>query len=261
MERPDVGKFWEGNAEAWTHLSRAGYDVCRISFNSPWFFRMLPVIAGKSGLDIGCGEGSNTRLLAERGAAMSAVDISETFIRHAQETENDSPLGIDYHIASAESLPFGNETFDFATGFMSFMDMNQPAIALKEAFRVIKPGGFLQFSISHPCFQTPKWRWIKNDAGRREAIVCGDYFSELQGTIEEWTFGAAPQEERDKYPKFRIPRFFFTLTSWFTMITDAGFCVERIQEPYPDDDQLAAYPSEYDARIIAYFMHFLCRKT
>jgi hypothetical protein len=56
MDDREVGKLWEGNAEAWTHLSRAGYDVYRDRLNTPAFLAMLPDVAGLGGLDVGCGE-------------------------------------------------------------------------------------------------------------------------------------------------------------------------------------------------------------
>src|SRR5258708_2642933 len=79
-----VAACWEGNAETWTRQSRAGYDVYRDQNNTPAFLAMLPPIAGLDGIDLGCGEGGNTRLLAARGARMHAIDIAPTFIRHAR---------------------------------------------------------------------------------------------------------------------------------------------------------------------------------
>ncbi len=52
-------------------VARAGYDVFRDHLNTPAFFALLPDVAGLSGLDIGCGEGHNTRLLARRGARVT----------------------------------------------------------------------------------------------------------------------------------------------------------------------------------------------
>jgi 2-polyprenyl-3-methyl-5-hydroxy-6-metoxy-1,4-benzoquinol methylase len=83
MDDHEVGRMWDENAEVWTALARAGYDVYRDRVNTPAFLAMMPDIKGLRGLDIGCGEGHNTRLLAQRGAAMTAFDISPTFIRHA----------------------------------------------------------------------------------------------------------------------------------------------------------------------------------
>ena len=117
---------------------------------------------------------------------MTALDISPTFIRHARQSESEQPLGIDYHIASGAELPFGDRTFDFAVAFMSLMDMAEADRAIREAFRVIKPGGFFQFSITHPCFQTPLWRWIRDESGKKVGVVCGEYFNQKPGRIDEW---------------------------------------------------------------------------
>jgi 2-polyprenyl-3-methyl-5-hydroxy-6-metoxy-1,4-benzoquinol methylase len=99
MTSEDVGRFWDANAEAWTQLARAGYDTSRDFVNTPAFLAMLPEVRGLAGLDIGCGEGHNTRLLARRGARMSAFDIAATFLRYAQDAEAQKPLGIDYLVA------------------------------------------------------------------------------------------------------------------------------------------------------------------
>src|SRR5690348_3281314 len=119
MNNNETGRYWNDSADSWTTLARAGYDVYRNYLNTPAFFAMLPNVKGLSGLDIGCGEGYNTRLLAERGARMTALDIAEVFVRHAQQTEDVHPLSIAYHVASAVALPFGDDVFDFVTGFMS----------------------------------------------------------------------------------------------------------------------------------------------
>src|SRR5262245_48480302 len=128
MTEYEVGQLWEANAEGWTAMARAGYDRCRDVFNTPTFLGMLPPVDGLVGLDIGCGEGHNTRLLARRGARMCALDISRTFIRYAQQAEAEAPLGIAYQVASALRLPYPDEPFDFATGFMSFQDMPQQEV-------------------------------------------------------------------------------------------------------------------------------------
>src|SRR5215472_9808894 len=120
MNHQEAGRFWNANANPWTKLARAGYDVYRDYLNTPAFFEMLPDVAKMSGLDIGCGEGHNTRLLARRGARVTGNDIAEDFITHARQAESQDPLGITYHVASAVELPFSNAAFDFATGFMSF---------------------------------------------------------------------------------------------------------------------------------------------
>ena len=80
MDHKEVGHYWDANASAWTRLARSGFDIYRDYLNTPAFFNKLPEVKSLQGLDIGCGEGHNTRLLAKRGARMKAVDISEIFI-------------------------------------------------------------------------------------------------------------------------------------------------------------------------------------
>ena len=54
---------------------------------------MLPEVKGLSGLDVGCGEVHNTRLVSDRGAHTTGIDISENFVRHAKEEESREPQG------------------------------------------------------------------------------------------------------------------------------------------------------------------------
>jgi 2-polyprenyl-3-methyl-5-hydroxy-6-metoxy-1,4-benzoquinol methylase len=134
MNHKEVKTYWNENAPVWTQLARAGYDIYRDHLNTPSFFELLPDVRGLSGLDIGCGEGHNTRLLAKRGARVSAIDIAEVFIHHAAASEEQESLGIDYTVASAVELPFGDGTFDFAVGVMSFMDVPETERVLAEAY-------------------------------------------------------------------------------------------------------------------------------
>jgi ubiquinone/menaquinone biosynthesis C-methylase UbiE len=260
MNHEEVGRFWNANANAWTKLARAGYDVYRDYLNTPAFFGMLPHVAGLAGLDIGCGEGHNTRLLAKRGAHVTAIDIAEDFIAYARQAEAHEPLGIDYRVASAVDLPFADATFDFATAFMSFMDIPETDRVLAEACRVLKPCGFLQFSISHPCFDTPHRRNLRDANGLTYAIEVGDYFRNLDGEVAEWLFGAAPLHVKQGLPKFKTPRFTRTINQWLNLLIDTGFRLERVAEPRPSDETVRACPDMQDAQVVAYFLHIRVRK-
>ncbi len=260
MDDKEVGKYWDKNAENWIKLARMGYDRCRDLINSPAFFKMLPDIKYSKGLDIGCGEGHNTRIAAKKGAILHAIDISEVFITSAKETEVKKPLGIKYQVASAIDLPFPDEHFDFAIATMSLMDVSDTKQALYEAFRVIKPNGFFQFSITHPCFTISALGWVTNDEGKRTGLIVSDYFKKYEGEIEEWIFGAAPKDMTDKMKKFKIPRFTRILSEWLNLLIKVGFVLEEFCEPYPEEEILKKYPEEYDSTIIPFFLIIRCRK-
>jgi hypothetical protein len=52
VDHEEVGRVWEGNAEAWTRLLRAGYDIYSDGFSTPAFLAMLPEVQGLVGLHV-----------------------------------------------------------------------------------------------------------------------------------------------------------------------------------------------------------------
>jgi SAM-dependent methyltransferase len=191
---------------------------------------------------------------------VTGIDIAETFVAYAREAEADEPLGVEYRVASAVALPFEDGSFDFATGIMSFMDVPETGRVLAEAFRVLRPGGFLQFSITHPCFDTPHRRNLRDAGGRTYAIEAGDYFRNLEGEVTEWLFSAAPSEAKAGLPRFRTPRFTRTLSQWLNLLIDAGFRLERLAEPRPNDEVVRTCPALQDAQVVSYFLHVRARR-
>jgi SAM-dependent methyltransferase len=260
MTSDEVAAFWEANAETWTRHARAGYDFYRDGLNTPAFLAMLPPVAGLSGLDVGCGEGANTRDLARLGARMTAIDIAPTFIRHAQADEDANPLGIRYQLADGAALPFADASFDFVTAFMSLMDMPDLDGAVHECARVLRAGGFLQFSILHPCFAPPYRKVLREADGTVSGIVVARYFDCVEGEVEVWSFSSLPADELTRSEPFRIPRFHRTLGGWVELILQASFRIERISEPSATDEQIARFPPLADTRVAPLFLQMRVRK-
>jgi hypothetical protein len=143
---------------------------------------------------------------------------------------------------------------------MSLMDIGRPEQGLREACRVVHPGGFLQFSILHPCFSTPHRRLIRDAEGVVQAIELARYFDCIDGEVETWIFGAVPKEVSAQFPKFQVPRFHRTVSQWLNAIVDAGFVLERVFEPFADEETARRVPDVADTRVCAYFLHVRCRK-
>lgn len=244
-----VSENWEANAEVWTKYVRAGFDIYRDALHTPAFLEMLPNIKGLNGIDIGCGEGANTRSLAKLGAKMSGIDISPTFIKHASDYEAQQPLGIRYQTADALCLPFREAQFDFASAFMSMMDMPQQGDVLKEVFRLLKPQGFFQFTILHPCFVPPFRKNIRDENGNTTAVQVADYFKNIDGAVETWLFSGIPAEERKNTKHFNTPRFHRTLSEWIGLLVSAGFHIEASAEPMASEELAAKEPIVADTRV------------
>jgi SAM-dependent methyltransferase len=157
-------------------------------------------------------------------------------------------------------LPYASGTFDFATAFMSLMDMPDHGRALKEAERVLRPGGFFQFSIIHPCFAPPHRRVIRDGRGQVQSIEIGRYFEPANGHVNEWTFSNLPAMVRKRVEPFRTPMFHRTLSSWVDLICAAGLSIEKLGEPTASAEQAAAEPVVADTRVAPLFLHMRVRK-
>lgn len=258
MDHLEVGRYWDQNAPTWTRLSRSGYDVYRDLLNTPAFLDLLPDVAGRRGLDLGCGEGHNTRLLAGRGAAMAGIDIAAAFVRAAAAEELRHPCDIRYLRASAAALPFADAAFDFGVAFMSLMDMPEQERVLGEIARVLCPGGFLQFSIEHP-LNCSRREWVRDESGRQLALTVSGYF-DVGEELDTWLFGTTPAELRATLPPFRVPRFRRTLSQWINAIAAAGLAIEAAAEPAADESTARAHPEIADSRIVPLFLQLRCRK-
>ena len=250
MKRPDTRKLWNANAAAWTELSRAGFDVYRDLVNSPAFFALLPPVDGLLCLDLGCGEGHNTRMLAGKGARVVALDVAESFIAAAV---GEDGRGTRYVVGDGAILPFRASSFDAVTAFMSLMDVADPEQTLREVARVLRPAGFVQFSVLHPVISAPAGRWVQDESGVRQARVIGEYF--YQGPLTEtWIFSAAAAEMRDRHRPFTITYARRTLTGWLGAVLGAGLGIDAIAEPHADEVTAATHPEVADTRIAPYFL-------
>lgn len=246
MEPPDTRAIWSANAPSWTELARAGFDVYRDLVNTPAFMDLLPEVEGLRTLDLGCGEGHNTRLVADRGASVVALDVTEPFIRAAAGA--DGGRGLDYLLGDGAALPFASASFDLVTAFMSLMDVADPEAVLAEVARVLRPGGVLQLSVTHPATATPIRDWIDDDEGRHVALATGGYFDEGP-MAETWTFGSAPPEVRARHRPFEITYARRTVSGWLTALLSAGFELRAVVEPHADEATAEAHPEVADTRI------------
>ena len=90
-------------------------------------------------LDVGCGTGFLIDLLAkQRSARYCGADLSDGMIRMAEEKRIE---GAEFTVSSADKLPYPDETFDIVTCSQSFHHYPYPEQAMREAKRVLKPGG------------------------------------------------------------------------------------------------------------------------
>lgn len=103
---------------------------------------LMNVPADARVLDVGCGSGWATRLLADyaRNGRVTGIDISDEMVRVAS-ASSQSYANVDFRTASAEQLPFVDNEFTHAFSMESLYYYADISKALKEIKRVLKPGG------------------------------------------------------------------------------------------------------------------------
>ncbi len=96
---------------------------------------------GERILDLATGTGWTSRLVAQRGAYVTGVDLGANLIAAATEFAKAERLSIAYEIGDAECLPFNDATFDAVISTCGIMFASRPEAAAAELARVCKKGG------------------------------------------------------------------------------------------------------------------------
>jgi len=172
--------------------------------------RLLRDCRGKRILEYGCGTGSKAYLLAENGARVVGIDISEEAIRQSRERARARGLDtIEFHEMNAQDLQFEAGSFDrvCGSGILHHLDLE---IAYREVARVLKDQGTGLFF--EPLGHNPLINWYR---GRTPDLrtpdehpllmtdirLAGNYFGEVQVRyFHLTTFAAFPLR---KVPGFR----------------------------------------------------------
>ena len=106
--------------------------------------RLVPQARGRV-LEIGVGSGRNLPLYGEDAEIVVAIDPSPPLLRRALRQAAGAPVPIELHEASAAQIPFADASFDTVVMTWTLCSIGEPAKALGEMRRVLKPEGALLF--------------------------------------------------------------------------------------------------------------------
>ncbi len=92
--------------------------------------------------DLGAGEGTFSQLLAQRAERVIAVDNSEKMVEFGADLAAKNRIGnLEYRRGDMEKLPIDDASVDLAFFSQSLHHAQHPDRAVKEAFRILRPGG------------------------------------------------------------------------------------------------------------------------
>ncbi len=216
---------WNAMGDEWFELAQKGES--RTCFIMPNMLRFMGDVKGKRILDLGCGEGGYSRELAKRGASLVAVDCSRRTIDYAVRLAQKENLPIDHFVRNSNDL-FGikSESFDAVLCSMMLMDCEDFEGTLREAYRVLKPGGRLFASVLHPCFDGNHDTGIgRQGEGADRQVVVMNYFSPKEWRAPLWG-GTIPVIWRHR-----------TMEDYVKAFVKAGFIIADLNEPRATDEQ------------------------
>lgn len=102
------------------------------------------LVSGKRVLDIACGTGYGSNILAQKAESVEGVDIDGTVIMKAAVKYKQKNLA--FTRGSVEKIPFENSSFDVVVSFETLEHIIQHDSMMAEIKRVMKPGGILIIS-------------------------------------------------------------------------------------------------------------------
>ena len=216
---------WERHAAEWVRWAREpGHD-------SYWLFhrdRFLELVSppGRLTIDLGCGEGRLARDLKALGHRVVAVDSSPSMVEAARAADPE----LEVVEADAAMLPFEDCAADLIVAFMSLHDIDDMSGGVREAARVLEPGGRLVAAVVHPINTGGKFESRDPDAA---FVIRDSYFDRRRYTDAIVRDGLGMTFESRHW----------TLEDYVTAMADADLMVDALREiAEPDHARWARLP-------------------
>jgi ubiquinone/menaquinone biosynthesis C-methylase UbiE len=209
-------------AEAYEdHAADSSYNA---HYDRPAVLALLGDVAGARVLDAGCGPGFYAEELLARGATVVAIDVSEAMLSLARRRLGDRAEI--RHADLDEPLPFEDAYFDLVVCPLVIHYVLNRTAALREFFRVLRPGGHAVLSTQHPTTD-----WLRKG---------GSYFDVSQEK-DVWARDVWKREGQSLTVRFwREP-----LTGLCESAAEAGFFIERLVEPLPAESMRERWPDDW----------------
>lgn len=172
--KSEVKDFWDA-ASCGEELFLPGTDAAGYAAEAATRYRLEPYIvpfadfpaaSGKRVLEVGVGLGADHQRLAEAGARLSGLDLTERAIDHTRRRLAAFGLTSDLAVGDAENLPFPDSTFDLVYSWGVLHHSPDTPKAIAEVHRVLKPGGEARVMIYYKWSMIGLMLWLRYGLAR-----------------------------------------------------------------------------------------------
>lgn len=194
----------------------------------PALQQMLPPLAGRRVVDLGCGYGWFCRWAHGQGAAeILGLDLSSRMLARAREmTVGD---GIEYRREDLEQLTLAANSCELVYSSLTLHYLPDIAPLLATVYQALTPGGLLVFSAEHPIYTAPPQQgWQQDEQGQKSWPV--SHYQQEGERISNWFADGVKKQHRK-------------LASWINALVAAGLVIEHLDEWGPTAQQIAANPA------------------
>jgi len=226
-----VFEAWDINASFRHTQILEGKDITFSKLSLPEILGLVQSLDGYgsfSVLDVGCGTGILTQIIARYVRRVVGIDPSNKSVLIAREyTKGDENVTIE--CASIEEYARDHPSqFDLVVAHMTLQTVNSLQLVLRSTAHVLKRTGTFVFSIPHPCFFAEHTDFdCKSDYQYHIPALC-----EIPFTIS-----------RDPIPlPSRVPYHHRPLEVYSSALLRAGLCIVEIREPFPSSELMKEYP-------------------
>lgn len=217
---PETGPTWSSIADWYDDLLESGSGPHETALRC--LEGLIPDVNDRRIVDVACGQGIASRMLAANGAQVTGVDSSESMIANARRHGTPTGHEITFAVDDGETLAtLDDNSFEGATCQLALMDIPDLDGALASIARVLRPGGWLAFVIGHPVFLAPDSQRTTIDG--RPAVAITNYFEERfwRSTNAEGVRRAGNHQRM--------------MSTYLNSLSRAGFVIEEAAEPIAND--------------------------
>lgn len=149
MDGDPIAEFKNRQKETWA-LGNFGDVAVFTTQTAGHLVRFAGVKSGQTLLDVATGTGVVAITAARAGAKVTGLDLTPELLEQARVSAPIAGVDIAWKEGDAESLPFGDASFDVVLSQFGHMFAPRPDVAIREMLRVLKPGGRLAFATWPP---------------------------------------------------------------------------------------------------------------
>ncbi|HXT83489.1 MAG TPA: class I SAM-dependent methyltransferase [Verrucomicrobiae bacterium] len=196
------------------------------ALEQPAICSLLENLTDKTILDIGCGFGDFCRYARAQGASVvMGIDPSENMLKEAKDQTHDDH--IQYQCVPVETFQLEKDTCDVIVSSLAFHYVEDFNLLVSKMYLWLKLGGQLIFSVEHPiCTANPKAILGEDENGQFHPVY---NYRDEQLFKQHWFV-----EGVEKYHR--------TISNYVNTLLIHGFCIQKILEPMPTDEQITAQP-------------------